>query len=107
LLLPDLPKFTSTSLLNSSSNRFDLPNVHFDDYVNDIAMRHHAYQRGIMVYDAVGATRIIRVPPSVSAPNLGTCRQTARREDGVCNKWGQNARLQISKINFVALMGAN
>jgi choline dehydrogenase-like flavoprotein len=24
-----------------------------------------------------------------SAHNLGTCRQSARREDGVCNKWGQ------------------
>ena len=66
-----------------------IPNVHFGDHVNDIAMRNHAYKQGAMVYDAVGATRIIRVPPSLSAHNLGTCRQSARREDGVCNKWGQ------------------
>jgi choline dehydrogenase-like flavoprotein len=32
---------------------------------------------------------IIRVPPGPSSHNLGTCRQSARREDGVCNKWGQ------------------
>jgi choline dehydrogenase-like flavoprotein len=29
------------------------------------------------------------VPPGPSSYNLGTCRQSARREDGVCNKWGQ------------------
>ena len=71
------------------SVRLPIPNVHFDDHANDIAMRNHAYKRGAMVYDAVGATRIIRVPPGPSSHNLGTCRQSARREDGVCNKWGQ------------------
>jgi choline dehydrogenase-like flavoprotein len=66
-----------------------IPHVHFDDHANDIAMRNHAYKRGAMVYDAVGATRIIRTPPRASSHNLGTCRQSARQEDGVCNKWGQ------------------
>jgi hypothetical protein len=33
-----------------------VPNVHFDDHENDIAMRNHAYKHGAMVYDAVGAT---------------------------------------------------
>jgi choline dehydrogenase-like flavoprotein len=66
-----------------------IPNVHFDDHANDIAMRNHAYKRGAMVYDAVGATRIIRIPPGPSAHNLGTCRLIHRPEDGVCNKWGQ------------------
>jgi choline dehydrogenase-like flavoprotein len=37
----------------------------------------------------MGAIRIVRVPPSLSCHNLGTCRQSARREEGVCNKWGQ------------------
>ena len=63
--------------------------MHFDDHANDIAMRNHAYKRGAMVYDAVGATRIIRVPPGPSSHNLGTCRQSARPEEGVCNRWGQ------------------
>ena len=38
---------------------------------------------------AIGATRIVRVPPGPSTHNLGTCRQSARPEDGVCNRWGQ------------------
>src|SRR5271165_3596133 len=66
-----------------------IPNVHFDDHENDTTMRNHAYKRGAMVYDAVGATRIIRCPPGPSAHNLGTCRQSVRPEAGVCNKWGQ------------------
>ena len=42
-----------------------------------------------MIYDAIGATRIIRTPPGPSTDNLGTCRLSHRPEDGVCNKWGQ------------------
>ena len=88
----DMPQATNCVTLHpTEKDQFGMPipNVHFDDHVNDIAMRNHAYKRGAMVYDAVGATHIIRVPPSLSAHNLGTCRQSARHEDGVCNKWGQ------------------
>jgi len=88
----DMPQATNCVTLHPiEKDQFGMPipNVHFDDHVNDIAMRNHAYKRGAVVYDAVGATRIVRVPPSLSAHNLGTCRQSARREDGVCNKWGQ------------------
>ena len=31
-----------------------------EDHANDIAMRNHAYNRGAMVYDAVGATRLLK-----------------------------------------------
>ena len=88
----DMPQASNCVTLHPiEKDRFGIPipNVHFDDHANDIAMRNHAYKRGAMVYDAVGATRIIRVPPGPSSHNLGTCRQSARREDGVCNKWGQ------------------
>ena len=88
----DMPQASNCVTLHPiEKDRFGIPipNVHFDDHANDIAMRHHAYKRGAMVYHAVGATRIIRVPPGPSSHNLGTCRQSARPEDGVCNKWGQ------------------
>ena len=88
----DMPQASNCVTLHPiEKDRFGIPipNVHFDDHANDIAMRNHAYKRGAMIYDAVGATRIIRVPPGPSSHNLGTCRQSARREDGVCNKWGQ------------------
>ena len=66
-----------------------VPNVHFDDHVNDIAMRNHAYKQGSAVYDAVGATAVFEVPPYPSTHNLGTCRMSAKAKDSVCNKWGQ------------------
>lgn len=66
-----------------------IPNVHFDDHENDIAMRNHAYQQGSAVYDAVGAVRTLHVPPYPSTHNLGTNRMSASPRDGVVNRWGQ------------------
>lgn len=66
-----------------------VPNVHFEDHPNDIAMRNHAYQQGAAVYDAVGATRTFPTPPYPSTHNLGTNRMSANARDGVVNKWGQ------------------
>ena len=66
-----------------------VPNVHFDDHENDIAMREHAYKQGAAVYDAVGATRTFPTPPYPSTHNLGTNRMSAKARDGVVNKWGQ------------------
>ncbi|HEY0418805.1 MAG TPA: GMC family oxidoreductase [Acetobacteraceae bacterium] len=63
--------------------------VHFDDHANDARMREHAYGRGAAVYEAVGATRVMRTPPYPSTHNLGTNRMSASPHDGVVNKWGQ------------------
>jgi choline dehydrogenase-like flavoprotein len=52
-------------------------------------MRAYAYNKGVAVYKAVGATEAIEVPPYPSTHNLGTCRQSEKPRDGVCNKWGQ------------------
>ncbi|MEM7507570.1 MAG: GMC family oxidoreductase [Pseudomonadota bacterium] len=66
-----------------------VPNVHFDDHPNDVAMRNHAYQQGSALYDAVGATRTMPTPPYPSTHNLGTNRMSAEAKDGVVNKHGQ------------------
>ena len=67
-----------------------IPNVHFDDHDNDIAMRNHAYKQGRAIYEAVGATNVVETPPYPSTHNLGTARMSARARDGVVNKWGQS-----------------
>jgi choline dehydrogenase-like flavoprotein len=67
-----------------------IPNVHFDDHDNDLAMRNHAYKQGRAVYDAVGARQVFETPPYPSTHNLGTNRMSERPEDGVVNKWGQS-----------------
>ena len=66
-----------------------IPNVHFDDHPNDVAMRNHAYGQGSTLYEAVGATRTIQTPPYPSTHNLGTNRMSENARDGVVNKHGQ------------------
>ena len=67
-----------------------VPNVHYDDHPNDIALRNHAYKQARAIYEAVGAKKTYEVPPYPSTHNLGTCRMSAKPTDGVCNKWGQS-----------------
>jgi hypothetical protein len=69
-----------------------VPEVHFDDHANDVALRNHAYKQGIAIYEAVGATRTMPTPPYPSTHNLGTCRMSEKGADGVCNKFWPNAR---------------
>ena len=88
----DMPRETNRITLNTSvKDKWGnaAPNVHFDDHDNDIAMRNHAFTQGERVYQAAGAVRTFRTPPYPSTHNLGTCRMSARAQDGVCNKWGQ------------------
>ena len=82
---------TGVTLHATEKDQYGLPvpNVHFDDHKNDIAMREHAYRQGAAVYDAVGATRTFPTPPYPSTHNLGTNRMSANARDGVVNKWGQ------------------
>ena len=66
------------------------PVVNYSDHPNDVAMRDHAYARGMAMYDAVGATRSLPTPPYPSTHNLGTNRMSEKATDGVVNRWGQS-----------------
>jgi choline dehydrogenase-like flavoprotein len=88
----DMPQESNAVTLHPTEKDafgLSIPNVHYDDHPNDIAMRNYAYKRGAAVYNAVGATQIAEVPPYPSTHNMGTCRMSARPRDGVCNMWGQ------------------
>jgi choline dehydrogenase-like flavoprotein len=67
-----------------------IPNVHFDDHPNDIAMREHGYKQGTALYDSIGAKKIVKVPPYPSTHNMGTNRMADNPRDGVVNKFGQS-----------------
>ncbi|MDZ7713861.1 MAG: GMC family oxidoreductase [Rhodovibrio sp.] len=89
----DMPRESNRiTLHDSAKDQYGLPvpNVHFDDHPNDIAMRSHAYKQGAAVYDAAGALKTIETPPYPSTHNLGTCRMSAKASDGVCNGFGQS-----------------
>jgi choline dehydrogenase-like flavoprotein len=88
----DMPQETNGVTLHPEiKDQFGLPvpNVHYDDHPNDVAMRNHAYGVGAAIYEAVGATRTFPTPPYPSTHNLGTNRMSEKPQDGVVNKWGR------------------
>ncbi len=88
----DMPQEKNAITLHATEkdkHGLPIPNVHFDDHPNDVAMRNHAYKQGGAVYDAVGATRTFPTPPYPSTHNLGTNRMSEKARDGVVNKFGQ------------------
>jgi choline dehydrogenase-like flavoprotein len=88
----DMPQEKNAVTLHATEkdkHGLPVPNVHFDDHPNDVAMRSHAYRQGGAVYDAVGATRTFPTPPYPSTHNLGTNRMSEKPRDGVVNKFGQ------------------
>ena len=66
------------------------PNVHYDDYPNDIAMRNDAYEagRGDLRGGRGDADAADAALPSTH--NLGTNRMNESPRDGVVNGWGQS-----------------
>lgn len=88
----DMPQESNRVTLNTTvkdTNGLPVPNVHYDDHANDLAMREHAYAAGQRVYEAVGAQTSHHTPPYPSTHNLGTARMSERPEDGVVDKWGR------------------
>jgi choline dehydrogenase-like flavoprotein len=88
----DMPQLDNRVSLNTTvQDRLGLPvpNVHFSDHPNDVAMREHGYQQGSLLYEAVGAVSSHHTPPYPSTHNLGTARMSERPEDGVVNAFGQ------------------
>lgn len=88
----DMPQESNRVTLHpdeKDTNGVPIPNVHFDDHPNDIAMRNHAFAAGGAIYRAVGARRVVETPPYPSTHNLGTARMSEKPRDGVVNRWGQ------------------
>lgn len=88
----DMPQESNAVTLNPTvvdGHGLPVVNVHFDDHPNDVAMRKHAYAAASDLYRAIGAVGTHRTTPYPSTHNLGTCRMSARPEDGVVDKWGR------------------
>ena len=88
----DMPQEANGVTLHPSEkdqHGLPIPIVHFKDHPNDLAMRNHAFRTGGDVYRAAGALKVYERGPFSSTHNMGTCRQSAKPADGVCNKFGQ------------------
>lgn len=89
----DMPQETNRVTVDTAVvDQFGLPTpvVHYDDHPNDVAMRDHAYERGIAIHRAAGAVRSLPTPPYPSTHNIGTNRMSDNPRDGVVNRWGQS-----------------
>ena len=89
----DMPQETNRVTLNhdvKDDYGLPVPNVHYDDHPNDLAMRAHAFKAGKAIYDAVGAKKVAFVPPYPSTHNLGTCRMSDDAKLGVVDKHGRS-----------------
>lgn len=89
----DMPRETNRITVDrDKKDQFGMPipNVHFDDHPNDLAMREHGYKQGTALYDSIGAKKIVRVPPYPSTHNMGTNRMAENPRDGVVNRYGQS-----------------
>jgi choline dehydrogenase-like flavoprotein len=88
----DMPQPGNRVTLNpamTDQHGLPVPDVHFDDHPNDVAMREHAWAAGAAVHEEVGGLGHVRTPPYPATHNLGTARMSDRPEDGVVNRWGQ------------------
>jgi choline dehydrogenase-like flavoprotein len=88
----DMPQETNRVTLSTTvTDQYGLPvpNVHYDDHPNDVAMREHAYRQGEALYRAVGALNVFRTPPYPSTHNMGTTRMSANPQDGVVDAHGR------------------
>ena len=88
----DMPQESNRVTLNhgvTDDKGLPVPNVHFDDHPNDVAMREHAWAAGEEIYAAVGSTGAHRTTPYPSTHNMGTARMSERPEDGVVDGFGQ------------------
>ncbi|GAB3365486.1 GMC family oxidoreductase [Modestobacter lapidis] len=88
----DMPRPGNRITLNHDvldQHGLPVPNVHFDDHPNDIAMRGYACSVADQLYGAVDALAVHHTPPYPSTHNLGTCRMSADPQDGVVDRWGR------------------
>ncbi|MDH4046400.1 MAG: GMC family oxidoreductase, partial [Gemmatimonadota bacterium] len=88
----DMPQGGNAVTLDASvRDQHGLPvaHVHHVDHPNDTAMRKRAWQVSRSLYEAAGARAVHTRGPFQATHNMGTCRQSANRRDGVCNKYGQ------------------
>ena len=89
----DMPQESNRITLHESEvdqHGLSVPNVHFDDHPNDVAMRNHGYAQADLLYDAVGATGTHHTPPYPSTHNMGTCRMSTSPQDGVVDGFGRS-----------------
>lgn len=79
------------SLHPTETDQFGLPVavVHYNKHPNTDAMLQYAFERGRMMYEALGATEVFTHEGFGATHNMGTCRMGNDPATSVCNSYGQ------------------
>ena len=89
----DLPQADARITLDGSTKDqygLPIPNIApVKDHPNDVALLRHARKTLESIYQAGNAKDIVWRNPFPNSHNMGSCRQSAKPADGVCNGWGQ------------------
>jgi choline dehydrogenase-like flavoprotein len=110
----DLAQETNRVTLDSNERDqygLAIPHLHLDDHPNEIRMKEFAAAKTTALFEAAGAKQIYTTPPMPASHNLGTCRMSARPDDGVVDKWGRSHEVPNLFISdgsqFTSVMSGN
>jgi choline dehydrogenase-like flavoprotein len=67
-----------------------VPALNIDEHPNEVAMMNYGLKQAAALLQAAGARRTYETPPHPASQNLGTCRMSAKPDDGVVNPWGRS-----------------
>jgi len=93
----DMPQYGNSVMLDPTvRDQHGLPvaRIHHTDHPNDAAIRKRAWEVARSIYEAAGARTIHTRGPFAATHNMGTCRQSTKSRDGVCNKFGRTHDVQ-------------
>ena len=79
----------SEQLFVSRLARLPVPVVTKTYTANDDRLAAHGLRQWRALSEAVGAQRVIDMPPYPASHNMGTNRMSEKPRDGVVNKWGR------------------
>lgn len=88
----DMPRASNRVSLHAGekdAHGLPIPVVHVEEHANDIAMRKHFFDQAEALFGAVGARAYHPTMTGAATHNMGTCRMSAKPEDGVVNGYGQ------------------
>lgn len=89
----DPPEATNRIRLHESDldqHGLPVPVLDYKEHQNTQAMEQHAVKATASIYEALGATKILKSSGNQSTcHNMGVARMSADPEEGVTNRWGQ------------------
>lgn len=93
----DLPRSGNRITLDAAqkdAHGLPVAHVHVDEHPNDREMLRHFRSRSAAVLEAAGAIDVMPGAPLPASHNMGTCRMSAKPDDGVVDEYGRSHEIR-------------